>query len=194
MANQTIDLFINETTEGREQLTKVVNFTGFLNVKHARLKAVLHANDGIGSPLPTEWKFTKFVVNGKTFFPSGKLQSDVIIHNSGGSSAQNLLKVNDVNTISIHWIAPFGAGVISPHGAVTAQIEAIGDSIPLAGDLQFDPRNVGDDLSRFTKNQSLPAALTIIGIVLVLGLVAFILLKAAPVIKDSKSLVKEVKK
>lgn len=193
MASQTIDLFINETTEGRESLTKVVNFTGFLNVKYATLKATIHANDGIGSPLPTEWKFTKFVVNGKTFSPSGKLNSTVNVHSSQGSNSQNLLKVNDVNTISIHWIAPFGAGVISPHGAITAQLEVIGDSIPLAGDLQFDPRNAADDISRFTKNASLPTALTIIAIVAILALVAFILVKAVPAITGTKELVKEVK-
>lgn len=191
MPAKTIELFVNETTEGRESLTKVINFTGFTNIKRADLKTSLHANDGLdsGGILPTEWRLTKMVVNGKTFYPSGKTISDNKIHDSQGSEFfKNVLKVNDVNTISFHWIAPLGAGVTSPHGAVTAVLEVIGDSVPFAEDLQFDPRNIEDEISRFSKNATLPTALIFIGIILVLALVAFILIKAVPALTAAKEL------
>ena len=198
MAEQykTIELFVNETTEGRESLTKVINFNGFVNIKKANLKITLHAPDGLdsGGVLPTEWRLTKSVINGKVFYPSGKTSSDNKIHDSQGAAYfQDTLRVNDTNTISIHWTAPLGAGVTSPHAAVTAVLEVIGDSVPFAEDLQFNPINTIDDISRFTKNASLPTALMIIAIVAILALVAFILVKAVPALTASNELASTIK-
>ena len=192
---KTIELFVNKSTEGVESHTKVINFTGFTNIQRAELKTVLHANDGIETPLPTEWRITKMVVNGKTFFPSGKTSSQNKVHDSQGSSFfKDVLKVNDVNTISIHWIAPLGAGVISPHGAISATLEVIGDAIPFAEDLQVNPINAITDATQFAKNASLPTALMIIALILVLALIGWILLRAPEAIRSTNSLVKEVKK
>lgn len=191
---KTIELFTNHPTEGVEQVTKIVNFTGFANLQWAELKTVIHANDGISTPLPTEWKITKIVVNGKVFYPSEKTTSTNKVHDSQGSSYfKDVLRVNDTNTISIHWIAPFGAGVISPHGAVSATLHVIGDSIPFAEDLQFDPVNFASETNQFLKNQSLTTALIIIAAIVMLSLIAIISIKAASASNSTNSLVKEVK-
>ncbi len=201
MAIKTIELFVNETTEGREQLTKVIKFNGFTNLQWAELKVNLHANDSFSSPLPTEWKLTKIIVNGVKFYPSGKLISTNKIHDSKGSAFfQKVLRVNDVNTVSIHWIAPLGAGVLSPNGAVTAVLSVIGDSVPFAEDLQFDPRNSLDSVQRFADNQTLPTLIFMIILIVILALIAFTVLKVAQTASSVKSstgnvkgIIKEVK-
>ena len=193
---KTIELFTNRTTEGVESLTKVINFTGFQNIKFAELKTTLHAHNNAdgGGILPIDWRITKIVINNKTFFPSSRTNSTNKVHDSNGSAFfKDVLRVNDTNTISIHWTAPFGAGVTSPHGAVSAVLEVIGDSIPFAEDLQFDPINQVTDLTQFAKNASLPTALVIIAALIGLALVAFILLRAAPVVSDVKEVSKTLK-
>jgi hypothetical protein len=199
-ATQTITIINRESTEGRESMINKVNLQSYTTVKFAELHVSLHAPDGVpflgDLGLPADWRITKITVNGIRFDPSGPQESVNKIHDSQGTSFfRNVLKAGEDNTISIFWHGPFGACVTSPHAQISAKLVIQGDEIiPGLGQLgtTLDPTNILDDLGQAGKNATLPTVLLFLGIIVVLVLLAFVLLRAGPVISDAKETTKEL--
>jgi hypothetical protein len=197
---QTITIINRESTEGRESMINKVNLQSYTTIKHAELRVSLHAPDGVpflgDLGLPADWRITKITVNGKRFDPSGPQESTNKIHDSqAGSYFSGVLQAGADNTISIFWIGPLGAGVTSPHAQISAKLIIQGDEIiPGLGQIgtTFDPTNIFDDVGQAGKNATLPTVLLFLGVIVVLVLIAFVLMRAGPIVSDAKAVTKEV--
>lgn len=187
---KTINILNSESTELGSPLIKVVDLSSFSDIKWAELKVQLHANNpNLG--MLDEWKLVKILVNDKVFYPSDGRNSTNKIHDKNDSDYFQGTLTTGKNRISIHWIAPVGAGFISPHSKVSAQLKIIGtELIPLPEEFNtIGAENIKNTIEDLAKKATVPSLIALILIIIVLVVMAVIVDRGAKITSGVEKIV-----
>jgi hypothetical protein len=173
---KTLNIINSESTEGLNTIVKSVDLSNWQNIDKASLKVQLHAEDPT-IPLVQEWRLTKILINDKVFYPSDVRISTNKIHDNNDQDYFKSVLTTGKNRISITWIAPLGAGVISPHSRISAQLIIDGDQlIPIPEELAtLNTENITNTAQNFINKATLPTFAILI-IVMIIAIFVFLAL------------------
>lgn len=175
MALEIIDLYINQSTEGREFLTKVVKLSNYKTINKIWVEAILSAPTGI---LSQGWAINEIRINnkGKKHVFGQSVISKFYDSRGGGESP---ITIGESNIVKVGWLAPFGAGVISPHANITIKLRIEGEkTIPFIDseiETALDVNNIKETIDSIADKSTLPLIGLGIGLI-VLVIIAIIFL------------------
>lgn len=175
MAIEVIDLFINESTEARESLTKVVKFSGYQKINKVWIDVFLTAPKGFVN----DWALETISVNGIRIPSSNTHEFSMKVSDRTGlqTGSPTTLKIGENNQFSIQWRAPFGAGVISPHASITAKLRVDGEKLlPIDSELleNVNPVNIVSNLERIQDKATIPTIIFVIALLALFILFIFL--------------------